>query len=75
MILNQQCIKLDSEEHTFVGISGYAKAWKYYNGILRHVQTSYHTTFDKSNTKLFPILNQNKDETLTILLEGENCCE
>ena len=48
------------------------KPWKYYNGISRRIQTSRNITFDESDTKLFPIPNENEVETPTILLEGEN---
>ena len=59
------------EEHLFVGVTEYAKAWKYYNKISKHVQISQNITFDQSNTKLYPILDVNADDKDMVLPEGE----
>ena len=57
MVPEQRRAKLDpkAEEHTFVGIAEHAKAWKYFNKVSKHVQTSRNITFDENNDKLFPI--------------------
>ena len=72
MIPDQRRAKLDpkAEEHYFVGVAEHSKAWKFYNKFTRHVQISRNITFDESDTKLFPIPNE--DESTTVLpLEGE----
>ena len=63
--------KLDpkAKDHIFVGIAEYTKAWKCYNIQFRHVQTSRNITFDKNDTKLFPIPNEDNDN---VPLKGEN---
>ena len=73
MVLDQHQAKLDPkvEEHLFVGIVEYAKAWKYYNKISKHVQISRNITFDQSDTKLYPILDVNADDKDTAPPEGE----
>ena len=60
-----------AEEHLFVSIAEYAKAWKYYNKISKHVQISRNITFDQSDTKLYPILDVNADDEDTAPPEGE----
>ena len=59
------------EEHLFVGVTEYTKAWKYYNKISKHIQISRNITFDQSDTKLYPILDVNADDKDTALLKGE----
>ena len=61
MVPDQCQAKLDpkAEEHLFVGIAEYVKAWKYYNKISKHVQISRNITFDQSDTTLYPILDVN----------------
>ena len=59
------------EEHLFVGVAEYAKAWKYYNKISKHVQISRNITFDQSDTKLYFIPDVDADDEDTALLEGE----
>ena len=64
MVLDQCWAKLDpkAEEHLFVGVAEYTKAWKYYNKISKHIQISRNITFDQSDTKLYPILDVNADD-------------
>ena len=72
MVPDQHRAKLDpkAEEHYFVGVAEHSKAWKFYNKFTRHVQILCNITFDESDTKLFPIPNE--DESTTVLpLEGE----
>ena len=73
MVPDQHQAKLDPkvEEHLFVGIAEYTKAWKYYNKISKHVQISRNITFDQSDTKLYPILDVNTNDKDTAPLEGE----
>ena len=73
MVLDQCWAKLDpkAEEHLFVGIAEYAKAWKYYNKISKHVQISRNITFDQSNTKLYPTLDVNANDEDMAPPEGE----
>ena len=59
-----------AEVHIFVGVAEHSKAWKYYNKISRHVQTSRNITFDQNDTKLFPIPNEDDDDN-PAPLEGE----
>ena len=75
MIPNQPWSKLDpkAEEHVFVGIAEHAKAWKYLNTVSKHVQVSRNITFDSNDTRLFPIPDEDLDDTdLIALLEGES---
>ena len=58
--------------HIFVGVAEHAKAWKYFNKITRHVQTSRNITFDEHDTKLFPIPNEDNKDKLPAPLEGES---
>lgn len=60
MVPDQHRAKLDpkAEEHMFVGIADNVKAWKYYNYHSRHVQISRNITFDQTDTKLYPIPNE-----------------
>ena len=77
MIPDQHHLKLDPkvEEHIFVGVTKHAKAWKYYNKISRHVQTSRNIIFDQNDTKLFSIPNEDNDDN-PAPLEGEtSTCE
>lgn len=71
LVPDQRRAKLDpkAEEHIFVGVAEHAKAWKYYNTISRHVQTSRNITFDEQDTKLYPIPSEDDNE---VMLEGEN---
>ena len=73
MVPDQHRAKLDpkAEEHLFVGIMEYAKAWKYYNKISKHIQISRNITFDQSDTKLYPIPDVNADDKDTALPEEE----
>ena len=73
MVPDQCRAKLDpkAEEHLFVGIAEYTKAWKYYNKISKHVQISRNITFDQSDTKLYPILDCNANDEDMVLPEGE----
>ena len=66
-------MKLDpkAEEHLFVSIAEYTKAWKYYNKISKHIQISRNITFDQSDTKLYPIPDVNANDKDTALPEGE----
>ena len=61
LVPDQHWAKFDpkAEEHTFVGIAEYAKAWRYYNRASKYGQISRNITFDKNNTKLYPILDNN----------------
>ena len=70
MVPDQCCAKLNpkAEEHIFVGVAENAKAWKYYNQHSRHVQISRNITFDKQDTKLYPIPDGGTDNAE---LEGE----
>ena len=75
MIPDQHQLKLDpkAEEHIFVRVAKYAKAWKYDNKVSRHVQTSRNITFDQNDTKIFLIPNEDDDNPV---LNGENpLCE
>ena len=74
VMVPEQCrAKLDpkAEEHLFVGVAEYVKAWKYYNKISKHVQISRNITFDQSDTKLYPIPDVNANDEDTALPEGE----
>ena len=73
MVPDQHQAKLDPkvEEHLFVGVTEYTKAWKYFNKISKHVQISRNITFDQSNTKLYPILDVNADDKDMAPPEGE----
>ena len=64
MVPDQCQAKLDpkAEEHLFVGVVEYAKAWKYYNKISKHIQISRNITFDQSDTKLYPIPDVNAND-------------
>ena len=74
MVPDQCQSKLDpkAEMHIFVGVAEHAKAWKYFNKIARHVQTSRNITFDKHDTKLFPIPNVDNEDESPVPLEGES---
>ena len=73
IIPDQRHSKLDPkvEEHIFVGVTKHAKAWKYYNKVSRHVQTSRNITFDQHDTRLFPIPNEDDNDN-PAPLKGEN---
>ena len=74
MIPDQCHLKLDPKQKNiciFIRVAEHAKAWKYYNKISRHVQTSRNITFDQNDTKLFPIPNEDEDDN-PAPLEGEN---
>ena len=73
MIPDQCRLKLDpkAEEHILVRVAKHAKAWKYYNKVSRHVQTSRNITFDQNETKLFSIPNEDDNDNLAPL-KGEN---
>ena len=62
MVPDQRRAKLDpkAEAHLFVGVAENAKAWCYYNTKNRHVQISQNITFDESDSKLFPILDEHE---------------
>ena len=72
MVPDQCQAKLDPkvEEHLFVGIAEYVKAWKYYNKISKHIQISRNITFDQSDTKLYPIPDVNANDEDTVPLKG-----
>ena len=72
MVPDQCRAKLDpkAEEHLFVGIAEYTKAWKYYNKISKHIQISRNITFDQSDTKLYPIPDVNANDEDTVPLKG-----
>ena len=73
MVPDQCRAKLDPkvEEHLFVSVTEYAKAWKYYNKISKHIQISRNITFDQSDTKLYPIPDVNANDEDSAPLEGE----
>ena len=73
MVPDQRQAKLDpkAEERLFVGVTEYAKAWKYYNKISKHVQISRNITFDQSDTKLYPIPDVNANDEDMAPPEGE----
>ena len=73
MVPDQRRAKLDpkAEEHLFVGIAEYAKAWKYYNKNTKHIQISRNITFDQSDTKLYPIPDVNANDEDMVLPKGE----
>ena len=73
MVPDQRRMKLDPkvEEHLFVGVTEYAKAWKYYNKISKHIQISRNITFDQSDTKLYPIADINANDEDMVPPEGE----
>ena len=73
MVPDRHQAKLDSkvEEHLFVSVAEYAKAWKYYNKISKHIQISKNITFDQSDTKLYPIPEVNADDKDMAPPEGE----
>ena len=64
MVPEQQCTKLDpkAEQHIFTGITGNAKAWRYYNTWLKIIQNSRNIIFNKEDTKLYPILEEEAEE-------------
>ena len=70
MVPDQCQAKLDPkvEEHLFVSVVEYAKAWKYYKKISKHIQISRNITFDQSDTKLYPILDVNANDKDTARL-------
>ena len=72
MVMDQRCAKLDpkAEEHIFTGVAQTAKAQRYYNTVSKQVQLSCNITFDESDTKLYPIPDEEDDETAS--LKGEN---
>ena len=74
MVPDQCRSKLDpkAEMDIFVGVAEHVKAWKYFNKITRHVQTSRNITFDEHDTKLFPIPNEDDEDELPAPLEGES---
>ena len=74
MVPDQHRSKLDpkAEIHIFVGVAEHVKAWKYFNKITRHVQTSRNITFDEHDTKLFPIPNEDNKDKSPAPLEGES---
>ena len=73
MVLDQCKAKLDPkvEEHLFVGVAEYAKAWKYYSKASKHVQISRNITFDQTDTKLYSIPDIDADNNNMALLKGE----
>ena len=74
MVPDQRHAKLDpkAEAHLFVGVAENAKAWRYYNTKTRHVQISCNITFDKSESKLFPIPDEHESTAEITSLEGED---
>jgi hypothetical protein len=59
-----------------VGVAEHSKAWKYYNGVSKHIQTSRNITFDENDSKLFPIPDEVDGELTIAPLEGEShACE
>ena len=66
MVPDQQHEKLDLtvEEHIFTSVSKNAKAWRYYNMMSKWVQLSCNITFDESDTRLYPIPDNEGDEWL-----------
>ena len=57
MVPEQRHTKLDpkAEQHIFTGIAKNAKVWRYYNTWLKTIQTSRNIIFNKEDTKLYPI--------------------
>ena len=64
MVPEQWHTKLDpkAEQHIFTGIAENAKAWRYYNTWSKTIQTSRNIIFNKEDTKLYPIPEEETEE-------------
>ena len=51
-----------AEQHIFTGIAKNAKAWRYYNTRSKTIQTSRNIIFNKEDTKLYPIPEEETEE-------------
>ena len=64
MVPEQRHTKLNpkAEQHIFTGIAKNAKVWRYYNTRSKTIQTSRNIIFNKENTKLYPIPEEETEE-------------
>ena len=64
MVPEQWRTKLDpkAEQHIFTGIAENAKVWRYYNTWSKTIQTSRNIIFNKEDTKLYPIPEEETEE-------------
>src|SRR5882724_13002305 len=66
MVPDQRHTKLDpkAEQHLFTGIAENTKAWRYYNTCSRIIQRSRNIIFNKEDTKIYPIPEDEEEEII-----------
>src|SRR5882724_11158561 len=66
MVPDQWCTKLDpkAEQHLFTGIAENTKVWQYYNTCSRIIQISKNIIFNKEDTNIYPIPEDEEEEII-----------